>query len=167
MGRGATKARSNVWYQARIAAAKWNPRLSSRMGAAEELHVDEDAVKSVELDLYKSMPVDTAVLMADLYNAPDLLDYYCLNECPIGRHHSISDQVISLDRATVKLVNLLRSEKVEGFKDAFLEIAEDGEITGDEIAALDSLLKWLDKAGKVISETKNMAERRRRELQDE
>lgn len=41
MGRGATKAAGNVWYEARIAAAKWNQRLNSREGAAEELGVAE------------------------------------------------------------------------------------------------------------------------------
>lgn len=75
MGRGATKAASNVWYQARIAAAKWKDRLSSREGAAEALGVSEDTVKNVELGLYKCMPVDLAVIMADEYNAPQLLNH--------------------------------------------------------------------------------------------
>lgn len=89
MGRGATKAAGNVWYEARIAAAKWNQRLNSREGAAEELGVSTDAVNSVERGLYKCMPVDLAVIMADVYNAPHLLNHYCLNECPIGRHQAL------------------------------------------------------------------------------
>lgn len=39
MGRGATKAAGNVYYKARIEAAKWNDRLCSREGAAEALGV--------------------------------------------------------------------------------------------------------------------------------
>ena len=69
MGRGATKAAGNVWFEARIAAAKYNDRLSSRAGAAELLNLSEDAVKSAELGLYKCMPVDNAVLMADMKRA--------------------------------------------------------------------------------------------------
>lgn len=40
MGRSATKAAGNVYYQARIEAAKWNDRLCSREGAAEALGVE-------------------------------------------------------------------------------------------------------------------------------
>ena len=76
MGRGATKAAGNVWYEARMDAAKWNDKLSSRAGAAEALNMSEDAVKDAELGLSKCMPVDKAVLMADLYNAPQLKCYY-------------------------------------------------------------------------------------------
>ena len=68
MGRGATKAAGNVWYEARMEAAKWNDKLLSRAGAAEALNMSEDAVKDAELGLNKCMPVDKAVLMADLYN---------------------------------------------------------------------------------------------------
>lgn len=75
MGRGATKAAGNVWYEARMDAAKWNDKLSSRAGAAEALNMSEDAVKDAELGLSKCMPVDKAVLMADLYNAPQLKCY--------------------------------------------------------------------------------------------
>lgn len=49
MGRGATKAAGNVWYEARMEAAKWNDKLLSRAGAAEALNMSEDAVKDAEL----------------------------------------------------------------------------------------------------------------------
>ena len=39
MGRGATKAAGNVWYEARMEAAKWNDKLLSRAGAAEALNM--------------------------------------------------------------------------------------------------------------------------------
>lgn len=78
MGRGAPKAQNNVWYQARIEAATRNEKLLSRFGAAEAMGLSEDAVKSAELGLYKSMPVENAVLMADCYNAPQLLKLACI-----------------------------------------------------------------------------------------
>lgn len=55
MGRGATKAAGNVWYEARMEAAKWNDKLLSRAGAAEALNMSEDAVKDAELGLNKCM----------------------------------------------------------------------------------------------------------------
>ena len=75
MGRGATVAAGNAWYEARIRAAKYNPKLASREGAAEELNMSVSAVQDAELGITKHMPVDKAVLMADTYCAPELLNH--------------------------------------------------------------------------------------------
>ena len=83
MARDAKKAAGNIWYDARLKAAEHDDRLYSREGAAERLGMSPSAVADAELGLTKCMPVDKAVLMADLYNAPELLNYYCKNECPI------------------------------------------------------------------------------------
>ncbi len=152
MGRGATKAQGNVWYQARMKAAMGNEKLQSRFGAAEEMGLAEDAVKSAELDLYKSMPVENAVLMADCYNAPELLNHYCLHECPIGRYRTISDEVIGIDRVTVKLLKSLRANELEEMKDRLLEIAEDGIISDDELPDLKEILDRLGDLAKTVSE---------------
>lgn len=158
MGRGATKALGNVWYEARIAAAKYNDRLSSRAGAAEALSMSEDAVRDAELGLSKVMPVDKAVSMADLYNAPQLLNYYCLNECPIGNRHCISDRVLDIKAVTVKLLKEMRTEDLKDVKDKLLDIAYDGEICDDEVEGLKDVIKYLDELGKTISELKILGE---------
>ena len=36
-----------------------------------------------ELGNTKVVPVDKVVLMADLYNAPELITGYCMRECPV------------------------------------------------------------------------------------
>ncbi len=159
MGRGATKAQGNVWYEARIEAAKWNERLLSRFGAAEMMGLSEDAVKSAELGLYKSMPVDNAVLMADAYNAPELLNHYCLNECPIGRGRPLSAEVLGLDRVTIKLLKELRSDAMEKLRDRMLDIAEDGDVTGNELSDLTEIINQLDELSKTISELKIIGEK--------
>ena len=158
MGRGATKAAGNVWYEARIEAAKWDDRLSSRSGAAEQLNVSEDVVKNAELGLHKHLPVDLAVLMADQYNAPQLLNYYCLHECPIGCRHSISTEVVDLDRVTVKLIGSLQVNKLQDLKGKLLDIAADGRITEDERPELKEVVDYLDGVAKMISELKLLAE---------
>jgi len=154
MGRGATKAGSNIWYQARIEAAKWNERLCSRMGAAEEMGLSEDAVKSAELGLYKSMPVENAVLMADCYCAPELLNHYCLNECPIGRERSLSSEVLGIDRITLKLLKGLRLEQLEQMQDKLVDIAVDGKITPEELPDVSEIMDYLDEISKTVSELK-------------
>ena len=66
MGREATKAIGNPWYEARMDAAKWDDRLLSREGASELLGMSVSAVADAELNLTKCMPPDKAVQMADL-----------------------------------------------------------------------------------------------------
>lgn len=80
--------------------------------------------------------------MADRYNAPWLLNHYCLNECPIGCRHSLSDEVVGIDRVTVKLLKSLKTEKLGDVKDTLLDIAADGKITEDEKPALQEVLAY-------------------------
>ena len=159
MGRGATKAAGNVWYEARMDAAKWNDKLSSRAGAAEALNMSEDAVKDAELGLSKCMPVDKAVLMADLYNAPQLKCYYCNHECPIGRTMPISAESLDIDRVTVKLLKNLRVSDLEEVKEKLVDIAEDGRITDDEKPELKNILSYLDDLAKTLSELRTIGEK--------
>lgn len=158
MGRDATKAAGNPWYEARIEAAKYNEKLYSREGAAEMLGMSVSSVADAELGTTKYMPVDKAVLMADLYKAPQLLNYYCLHECPIGCKHSISEKVNGIDRVTVKLLKNLKMQDLEKMKEKLLDIAEDGVISEEERPEMQEILDYLDSISKVVSELKITAE---------
>lgn len=159
MGRGATKATGNPWFEARKEAAKYNDKLSSREGAAELLGMSVSSVADAELGLTKCMPPDKAALMADLYNAPELLNYYCLHECPIGCNRPISDEVVGIERITVKLLKSMRIEKLRELKDKLIDIAEDGMITEDEKPDLEEILEYLDTVSKTVSELKIIGEK--------
>ena len=154
MGRDATKALGNPWYKARKNAAKYDERLLSREGAAEMLGMSVSSVADAELGLTKCMPVDKAVLMADLYKAPHLLNHYCLNECPIGCRHCISEEVSDIDRVTVKLLRNLKVDDLEDIKEKLLDIAEDGVISESEKPDLKAILDYLEKVAKTVSELK-------------
>lgn len=152
MGRDASKAAGNPWYEARLEAAKFNDKLCSREGAAELLGMSVSSVADTELGLSKVMPVDKAVLMADLYCDPALLNYYCLHECPIGRRRPISDDTICVERAAVKLTKILRKEVVQRFKHGLQDIAADGVVSDDEFPEFDAIMDELREVSKVISE---------------
>lgn len=159
MGRGAPIASGNRWYQARMERAKVDERFASRFGAAEVLGMSEDAVKSTELGLEKHMPVDKAVLMADAYNAPDLLHHYCMHECPIGMAIPLSDEVHSIEHITVKLIKDLKVSELERLKDRLVDIAEDGQVSADETEDLKKIMEYLNRLSKTISELKILTER--------
>lgn len=152
MGREATKASGNPWYEARKKAALYDDRLKSREGAAEQLGMSVSSVAEAELGMTKCMPADKAVLMADLYNAPHLLNYYCLNECPIGRQRSLSDEDLDIDRVTLKLLKRLRVEDLDDIKNRLVDIAEDGVISESERPEMEEILEFLDGLAKTISE---------------
>lgn len=71
MSKYATKAAGNMFCQARYEAAKFNERLSSREGAAEELGVDRTRLARIELGSVIPYP-EEVLLMADIYRAPEL-----------------------------------------------------------------------------------------------
>lgn len=158
MGREATKAVGNPWYEARKEAAKWDTRLCSREGAAELLGMSVSSVSDAELGLTKCMPPDKAVLMADLYKAPHLLNYYCLHECPIGCDRPVSADVLSIERVTVKLLREMKVERLADIKDRLLEIAADGSISDDEISDLKQITEYLESLSKTVSELKIICE---------
>lgn len=152
MGRGATIATGNVWYEARIEASRGNERLKSRFGAAEEAGMSEDAIKSTELGLEKHMPVEKAVILADLYGSPELLNHYCLHECPIGNNRPISEDLLSIEQVVVKFMKRLKVDRIEHLKDKLVEIAEDGKISKEEFCELEEIQKYLDDLAMTISE---------------
>lgn len=156
MGRGATVAAGNVWYEARIAAAKWNEKLYSRAGTEEATggKVKEGVIADVERNMHKCMPVDVAVILADVYNAPQLLNHYCLNDCPIGCRQSISDELLEIDRVTVKLLKNLKVDQLSSIKDKLIDIASDGVVSEDEVPDLQEIINYLDELSKTVSELK-------------
>lgn len=79
-----TKQGENVWFACRKRASMYNDKLNSREGAAELIGVSPSSLADYELGITKVVPVDKAVIMSDVYNSPELLAYYCHNECPIG-----------------------------------------------------------------------------------
>ena len=100
-----------------------------------------------------------AVLMADKYNSPNLLNHYCLNECPIGCRHSISEEIVDIDRVTVKLLKRLKIDDLEGVKEKLLDIAEDGVIDSKELPDLTGVVDFLDDLAKTISELKTISQK--------
>lgn len=159
MGRDAMKAAGNPWYEARKRAAEFDDRLYSREGAAERLGMSVSSVADAELGLTKCMPVDKAVLMADMYRAPELLNYYCLNECPIGCRHPISDEVLGIDRITVKILKNLSLGKLEEISQKMIDIAYDGVVSENEKPELKKVVEYLEEVSRTISELKILADK--------
>lgn len=107
MPRNPTKAADNAFCIARKKAAAFNDKLNSREGAAEVLGLDRTRMARIELGSLWPYP-EEVLLMADGYNAPELLNHYCCDVCPIGCRSHQRLEVAELDRLTVKLLSAMR-----------------------------------------------------------
>ena len=108
MPKMATKAADNVFYQARMAAAKWNDRLSSREGAADVTGLDRTRIAYIELGTINPYPEEILIL-ADCYNAPELCNHYCSRMCPLGCQTVEPLEVKALESSTLQLLAAIRN----------------------------------------------------------
>ncbi|MBQ3427430.1 MAG: helix-turn-helix domain-containing protein [Clostridia bacterium] len=140
MGSQPTKAADNMYCQCRLAASKYNDKLKSREGAAEMLGLSSSTLASYELGLTKVVPVESIMLMAELYGAPELKRWYCNNMCPLGEELP-PVEIADLDRLTVKLLSVLKC--TAQIKEDMLNIAADGVVSADEQPKMESVLAAL------------------------
>ena len=135
MGRDAAKACENQCFRCRKEAAKYNDKLGSREGAAELLGISVSSLADYELGNTKVIPVDKVVLMADIYNAPELMAWYCSSECLIGKSLEMpSPEIASVERTTMKLLKQLRQGDIEQVKEKLLSL----QYIRDELAKKDN-----------------------------
>lgn len=153
------KENDNVYFRARKNAAIYNDKLYSREGASELIGVSSSTLADYELGITKVVPVDKVVIMADLYNCPELKTGYCKHECPIGKTMPIATQVKSIEGIALRIIREFDSEKINDMEQSLVDIAEDGIISEDEKPVLADILKRLDALAEVISEMKLVGEK--------
>lgn len=159
MGKGYIKQNSNIYFQARKAAAAYNEKLCSREGAAELLGLSVASLADYELGNIKTVPVDKVVLMADLYRCPELKYQYCKNECPIGSCLPIATQQRTVEKVAVRLLSELDTDGIEEMLKAVVKVAADGEIKEDELQQVRDISKKMSCIQKAISEYQLMVEK--------
>ena len=85
MGKKATKTLDNIYYIARMEAAKTCDDFTSREKTAELIGIDRTRLARIELDTINPYPEEVKA-MAMAYNTPELCNSYCARECPIGKN---------------------------------------------------------------------------------
>lgn len=149
----------NIYFRCRKEAAMHNQKLSSREGAAELLGISVSSLQKYELGVTKTVPVDMVVLMADLYNAPELRSLYCKGECPIGRAMNIATEIKSVESVAIRLIKKLSMREVEDIKEKLLDIADDGTIGKEKQEELQDIMDRLSSLQQSISELMLLVEK--------
>lgn len=131
---------ANVFYKARCEAAAHNEQLSSREGAADIMSIDRGRLYRIESGIANPYPEEVH-LMADLYNAPELRNYFCKSICSLGEDIPRAE-VTDLDRITVRTLSVIR--KLSETKELLLDITEDGVIDESEKGDMEKVLQSLE-----------------------
>lgn len=142
MGKKATKAADNMYYQARSEAAEENEEFTSREKAAEIVGIDRTRLARIELDTIAPYPEEVKA-MAEAYNTPELCNSYCAKECPIGRDNVKEVDIDDFDRLALKVLGSLKD--IDTLRSNLISVSEDGTIREDEREAFQGILDSLEK----------------------
>lgn len=125
MARVSTKENKNI-YQLTRESLKL-----TRESASELLEtISPERIEKIENE--RSLPYPDEVLaMAEKYRQPNLCNYYCANQCPIGQQYVPEIKVKDLSQIVLEMLASLNS--VSKQKDRLIEITADGKISGDEL----------------------------------
>lgn len=156
MGRRSTKENKSIYQEARekmICDGKpW-----SREKAADELakidngrfyYLNKDKLVKIEDNGDKIQPLDVLGLSL-AYNMPELRNYYCCNQCDIGR---LDAPEVSFDAGVHEiLVNMaVVLRKVNHNKIRLMEILEDGKLSEDEQEDFDRIYEELEQVSMTV-----------------
>lgn len=121
----------------------------SREKASELLEtISPEKLERIENEKQLPNP-DDVMIMAEKYSEPNIRNYYCANQCPMGQHFVPRIKFNDLEKTVLKLVASLNSMHAK--KDKLIEIAEDGVISDDEMLDFISIQKDLERVSLAVS----------------
>jgi hypothetical protein len=100
---------------------------------------------------------DEVLVMSEKYKKPDLCNYYCANQCPIGRRYV--PEITMGELPTIVLQMLSSLNETEKEKDRLVEIAADGKIGEDELKDFVHIQNELEKISITVETLQLWAEK--------
>ena len=103
----------------------------SREKASELLEmIPPERIERIESGKFTAHP-DEVILMAEKYQAPELCNYFCANECEIGRQYVPEIKIKDLSQIVLEMLASLNS--VRKRQERLIEITADGLIEAEEV----------------------------------
>lgn len=137
MGRNSVKKNKSI-YQIRREELKL-----SREKASEILgSITPERIEKIENEKSAAHP-DEILEMSNGYKMPQLCNYYCANECPIGQEYVPEVTMKDLSQIVLEMIASLNS--VNKNQERFIEIVADGEISKDEMKDFVQIQRELEK----------------------
>lgn len=151
MGRASTRQNKNRYQLVR-------EKLGLSREKAEELleTVTADRIEKIESEKCRPYP-EEVLTMAQKYRRPGLTNYYCSNQCPIGRQYVPEVEVKELSSIVLEMLASLNA--AEKKKDRLIEITADGKIDGDEIEDFIRIQQELERISVTVETLQLWAEK--------
>lgn len=155
MGKMSTKANKSVYQLTREELGL--SRFEATMGVSGMDGVTESRLVKIENGDVTIQPEDV-VAMAKRYNKPELRNYYCCNECAIGK---IDAPEVTYNSSIHEiLVHMAVSlENVNNEKMRFMEIMQDGKVDKEEVEDYRKISEELENISMTIEALQLWCER--------
>ena len=142
MGRRSVKKDKNIYQLSREAQEL------TREAAGERLEfISPERIEKIESG--KSAPhPDEVLAMERCYRDPELSNYYCTHECPIGMKYEPEVRLKDLAQITVETLAALHA--MESERDCLIGISVDGRVNDFERRDFDRILGKLDSIDRSI-----------------
>ena len=151
MARVSTKANKNIYHQTREALHL------TREAASEVLEtIPPERIEKIENERCLPHP-DEVLVMAEKYKQPDLCNYYCANQCPIGRQYVPEVKIKDLSQIVLEMLASLNAMNKK--KERLIEITVDGVISDDELSDFLFIQKELERISITVETLQLWAER--------
>ena len=152
MGRKSTKENKTRYQLAREAANMTRDDVDEATNGA----VSRSRIEKIE-NGQLPQPYDV-VELSKLYKSPDLCNYYCTNECEIGKKYVPKVETIH-DLPQITLSILSRLNTLNSDKDRIIDIVSDGQITDDEKESFEEFKDHLLQMTEAVEALKLWAEK--------
>ena len=129
----------------------------SREKAAELLrYITPERIERIESGKSNAHP-DEVMLMAEKYQCPYLCNYYCANECEIGRHYVPEIKAKELSQIILEMLASLNA--MQRRQERLIEITSDGVIEETEFQDFLTIQKELEKISITVETQQLWAEK--------
>jgi len=108
-----------------------------------------EKIEKIENDRVALYP-DDVLLMAEGYKAPQLCNYYCSHECPIGIDRIPETEFKSISQIAVETINC--ANRLKKNEEYLLEIVEDEKLSEDEYTKFAEIKTTIDKLARSAAE---------------
>lgn len=137
MGRVSKKENKNIYQVRREELGLSREKASELLGS-----LPPERIEKIESE--KSLPhPDEVLVMAEGYKMPNLCNYYCANECPIGRQYVPEIKIKDLSQIVLEMLASLNSMRRK--QERLIEITADGLIEEEEIKDFVQIQEELEK----------------------
>ena len=142
MGRISTKENKNPYHVCREALGL------SREKAGELLEsIPAERIEKIENERVLPHP-DEVLVMANKYKSPELCNYYCSNQCPIGQQYVPEIKIKDLPQIVLEMLASLNAMNKK--QERLIEIAADGAVDASEIKDFMEIQKELEKISVTV-----------------